>query len=444
MLESDEAARRLGVKVSTLYAYVSRGLLVSHRAPSGRKSLFEFEEVERLARRSRQGKVVETRMATITTAITQLTDDGPLYRGRRATDLATRATYEDVAEWLWTIDAGTEGDAAGSEGDTEGPTGADPPTAAGPMGGAAPGVVEEQGWEPLALGRPPDIGPSDRMRWAVVMAGARDPLRADLRPEAVTRTARRVAASMVAMAAPSVRGRRRLAEDDTPDAVDPRSSRLVLDDGRIVTDSVAARLTAALVPSPTPHMVRGVNAALVLMADHELATSTLAVRVAASTRADVYDALLAGLGTIAGPLHGGASQLAYSLLVDAERLGVERALDDTLRWQGVLPGFGHSVYKNGDARCTVLLHLFEELADPDRVALVRSLMALAAEHTIPLPNVDLAMAAIAWSTGMPPDAGRTLFSVARVAGWVAHYLEELTERPLRYRARAVYASTRRP
>ena len=55
-------------------------------------------------------------------------------------------------------------------------------------------------------------------------------------------------------------------------------------------------------------------------------------------------------------------------------------------------------------------------------------------HTIPLPNVDLAMAAIAWSTGMPPDAGRTLFTVARVAGWVAHYLEELGERPLRFRA----------
>ena len=77
MLESDEAARRLGVKVSTLYAYVSRGLLVSHPAASGRRRLFDVDEVERLARRSRQGKAVETRMVTITTGITQLTDDGP-------------------------------------------------------------------------------------------------------------------------------------------------------------------------------------------------------------------------------------------------------------------------------------------------------------------------------------------------------------------------------
>ena len=91
------------------------------------------------------------------------------------------------------------------------------------------------------------------------------------------------------------------------------------------------------------------NAALVLLADHELATSTMAVRVAASVRADPYDALLAGLATLAGPLHGGASQQAYELLVVAERDGVPRALNDVLRERGRLPGFGHAVYKSGDA-----------------------------------------------------------------------------------------------
>src|ERR1700737_2800779 len=103
MLESDEAARRLGVKVTTLYAYVSRGMLASHPAASGRRSLFDIDEVERLARRSRQGRAVETRMVTITTGITQLTDDGPIYRGRRATELATELPYEAVAEWLWDV-----------------------------------------------------------------------------------------------------------------------------------------------------------------------------------------------------------------------------------------------------------------------------------------------------------------------------------------------------
>ncbi len=399
MLESDEAARRLGVKMATLYAYVSRGLLVSHPSPTGRRRLFDVDEVERLARRSRQGKAVETRMATITTGITQLTDDGPVYRGRRATDLATRYRYEEVAEWLWDVDR---------------------------QGGVdlRPGPE----WVALELGRPPRIGTSDRMRWAVVMAGAADPLRSDLRPEAVIRAARQVAASMVEVLPAAGEAPPFVAVEGEPD----------------LTGSMAERLAWVLTPRPTADLVRAVNAAMVLMADHELATSTLAVRVAASTRADIYDALLVALGTIAGPLHGGASQLAYSLLIDAHREGPERALDDTLRWQRVLPGFGHTVYKHGDARFGVLLQLFEQLALPHQVELVHAIVEAAADHDIPPPNVDLALAAISWATGMPPDAGRTLFTVARVAGWVAHYLEELEERPLRYRARAVYATGRSP
>jgi citrate synthase len=180
----------------------------------------------------------------------------------------------------------------------------------------------------------------------------------------------------------------------------------------------------------------------VVLADHELATSTMAVRLAASTRADVYDALLAGLSTLAGPLHGGASPNAYALLDAAERDGARRALDDTLRWQGRLPGFGHAVYRNGDPRFTVLWRRFEEVAAPDDVRLARQVRDLAQQEDIPFPNVDLALAALAWSTGMAQDAGQVIFMVARFAGWVAHYLEELGERPLRYRARAVYATPR--
>jgi citrate synthase len=409
MLESDEAARRLGVKVTTLYAYVSRGLLVSHPAPSGRRSLFDMDEVERLARRSRQGKAVETRMVTVTTGITQLTDEGPIYRGRRATELATEATFEEVAEWLWDVPA-----APSRSDDQDGD------------------LNDGSAWTALPLGRPPEMGSSDRMRWAVVMAGAHNPLRADLRPESITRTARRVAASMVAVLPPA----------RSPDGGDVKCPWLVVD-GRARPNSMAERLTAGLSPAPTDRLVRGMNAALILLADHELATSTMAVRVAASTRADVGDALLAGLGTLAGPLHGGASQLAFSLLLEAERDGVERALDDTLRWQGFLPGFGHTVYQNGDPRFTVLWELFGQLATDEQVTMVQSLIAVAGEHSIPPPNVDLALAAMSWATGMAPDAGRTLFAVARVAGWVAHYLEELGERPLRYRARAVYSSSSR-
>jgi citrate synthase len=203
--------------------------------------------------------------------------------------------------------------------------------------------------------------------------------------------------------------------------------------------SVAGELAARLAPGADAGVVRAMNAALVLLADHELATSTVAVRVAASTRADLYDAVLAGLAVLAGPLHGGASQLAYGLLRDAERLGPERALDETLRWQRRLPGFGHTVYTEGDARYTVLESMFLSLASDAQRQALRAIVDLAASRNIPPPNVDLALAALSLATGMPDDAGRTIFAIARVAGWTAHYLEELEERPIRYRARAVYA-----
>ncbi len=378
MLTTEEAARRLGVKVPTLYAYVSRGLLESHPDPVRRGSLFDLDEIEGLAARSRGGRQTATRLATITTAVTQLDQKlGPIYRGRAAIDLASTSSFEEVAELLW------QSEGAGD-------------------------------WTAPDLGPCPLTPTLERMRWALVMCGATDPLRSDLRPAAVARAARRTTAALTGVVGP------------VPAREDPG-------------DSIAARLAARLDPSTAAVPTAAVNAALILMADHELATSTMAVRVAASVRSDPYDALLAGLATLAGPLHGGASQQAYELLVVAERDGVPRALNDVLRERGRLPGFGHAVYKNGDARFVALLTLAEPLLSEERRAMLHEVIALAAAHDVPLANCDLALAALSWGTGMPPDTGRTLFAVARLAGWAAHYMEELTETPLRFRARAVYS-----
>ena len=389
MLQSEEAARRLGVKLPTLYAYVSRGLLVSYPSDdSRRRRLFDVDDVEQLARRSRGSRQVESRLASVTTGITQIREDGASFRGHPVAELAARSTFEEVADLLWSADA-------------------------------APAD-----WEPVRLPRPPRLDTGDLLRWVTVLCGAKDRLRADLRAELVVRSARRLITTMVA-ALPTPAGVTRATD----------------------TGSTAERLSRHLVATPVPQAIRRqldrtVDVALVLMADHELATSTVAVRVAASTRADLYDAVLAGLGTLAGPLHGGASQLAYSLLVDASHHGVERALNECLRWQRVLPGFGHTVYKHGDPRVEPLLECFNRLARPDQRDLVAALIELARDHDVPAPNVDLALAAVTWATGMPTDAGRTIFTIARVAGWTAHYLEELGERALRFRARAVYATAR--
>ena len=98
-----------------------------------------------------------------------------------------------------------------------------------------------------------------------------------------------------------------------------------------------------------------------------------------------------------------------------------------------LPGFGHKVYKEGDPRFVALWDLASPLLSEERRRLFLEILERAAAHGVPQPNCDLALAALSWGTGMPPDAGRTIFTVARIAGWTAHYQEELMQRPLRFR-----------
>jgi citrate synthase len=275
------------------------------------------------------------------------------------------------------------------------------------------------------------------MRWALVMCGANDPLRADLSPVAVNRAARRVIAALTDVASPAAfTGREGSGDADGNGDGDG--------DGSL---SIALRLAQRLAGTAVPRSAgrnasewaAALNAALILMADHELATSTVAVRVAASTRADLYDALLAGLATLAGPLHGAASQGAYELLITVERDGPSRAIHDVLNRHDNLPGFGHKVYKEGDPRFAALWELARPLLSEERCGLFLEMLERAEADGVPFPNCDLALAALSWGTGMPPDAGRTIFTVARIAGWTAHYQEELMERPLRFRARAVYS-----
>ena len=414
MLESEDAARRLGVRLPTLYAYVSRGLLHSVRAPGGRRSLFDADEVEQLARRARGSKKVETRLVTITTSVTQIREDaGPLYRGRAATGLAGSASFEEVAALLW---------ATGEEGPQPWPL----PDPGRPRAAGAERTPTGPGPSPARPARRALFGVDDpvhRLQQVVLDVGTRDALRSNSSAGAVTAAARRV---IVAGAA---------AFGGVAGPVPP----LLLGD-RTVEDSVAGRVAAGLTARPGKDLVRTVNAVLVLLADHELATSTLAVRLAASTRADVYDALLAGLSALAGPLHGGASDQCYALLEDATRRSPEEALDEALRRWGRVPGFGHSVYRSCDPRFDTLLELFDRVAPPRPRRTVRALLELADAHGIITPNIDLGLAAVAFATRMERRAGQALFALARVAGWTAHYLEELSEPPLRFRARAVYAS----
>jgi citrate synthase len=388
-----EASERLGVKPATLYAYVSRGVLSRVRSATG-QSQFDPAEVEQLARRGRPRRAsVEGSGGEITieSRITSLGVDRPYYRGRDALGLSDRHAFEAVAEWLWT------GDVEALEKE--------------PAVWPASSVGTDAG-RTAQSGLPAEVLPLERLQVIVPALAATDPMRSNLAPDAVLDVGRALIAGMVeSLPGPSVKG------------------------------GIAERLWAKLRPARrrTP-LVDALRAALVLIADHELAASTFAARVAASVRADPYAVVMAGLATMSGPLHGGASLGAESLLAAAD--GPESVRDLIglrLRRGERIPGFGHMVYKPTDARATALLDRIRGLApDEGIVRKADAVLAEARRRRIPEPNIDFALAVLTRAAGMPIGAGEAIFAIGRTAGWLAHAREEYEHRtPLR--PRAIYA-----
>jgi citrate synthase len=391
-LSATEATARLGVKPQTLYAYVSRGLVRRERPPGHRTSRYSRADVERLAEHGRPRVRDGRPEIVVDQSVTLLDPAGRLaYRGWDATQAALDARYEEVAAWLW--------------GATIGPHDHWAADAAG-----------------LALARrvqdelPADTPLPDRLRVVVAALRSGDPLRNDRRAASVSARAGTLLATMV----------------EALPTVDPR-------DAPTATGSLAHRLWTRVSPlDPSRARVRALDRALSLLADHELATSTLAVRVAASTWADPYLLLLTGLATVGGPLHGGASEFVRDLLRSAVATTPEAAVGAALRDREQVPGFGHAVYEARDPRTAVLLDAVERAKPPRELwHAVQGLLAVMARADGPHPNVDFALGVLAESGRMVEGAGETVFAIARSAGWIAHGLEEYSHR-LRYRIRATY------
>jgi citrate synthase len=416
-LTTAEAARRLGVKPATLYAYVSRGLLGRERAADGRTSTFDPAEIDRLARpgRSRRGRRPAGELV-VPSALTAIERGLPWYRGLAVPDLAGTRSFEEVAAWLWTGRFPGAVAAGGRAGQPAGP------------GGLAPwraGAAALEAGRRAQAALPSAALPLERIRVIAAALAAGDELRLELHPAAVTAAGRALIAGLV-------------------DCL-PRPGPAA--DG----DAIAARLWAGLSPlDPEPGLVATLDAALVLLADHELAASTVAARVAASVRADPYAVVSAGLATVSGTLHGGASLGIEALLAEIDRparaagAGGRRLRDraaavvgERLRRGERLRGFGHRLYPDGDPRARALLErLGSAAAGSPRLAVVEALLEATGRRGLPDPNVDLALAALAHVTGMVRGAGEAIFAVARTAGWVAHALEEYDRNiPIRPRAR---------
>ncbi|MFD3656589.1 citrate/2-methylcitrate synthase [Streptomyces sp. NPDC058620] len=401
-LTTRETAELLGVKPETVYAYVSRGQLSSRRAPGGRGSTFDAAEVKSLVRRTgRREPGPADGGLVFRTGITLIESDRYYFRGVDATELARHHGYEEVAEWIWT-------------------------------GEIQPGIRFTAPPESLAAARravdalPAHSGSTDRLRVALVAAAATDPLRFDLSPRGVLSSARGLIPSLVG-ALPMAGGREFPAEGDTM--------------------GIARQLWPKLTAQPASAASLAVlDTALALLADHDLAASTLAARVAASAHAHPYAVVSAGLGVLEGPLHGAASGLAHRMLAEVvERGSASPVVADHLRTGRRVPGLGHRLYTGEDPRATALFALLADVPQAAPVlAAARDVVTTTARHTPLHANVDLALAVLSVACGMPAEAGEAVFAVSRTAGWIAHALEEYAERPLRMRPSGQYEGPRPP
>jgi citrate synthase len=397
LLSARETCRLLGISRATLYAYVSRGLLDSRPGPDHRSRLYPRADVERLAQRKRAGRgaaagaarSLDRGLPVLETRISLIRPDGPYYRGRSAVEMVrSGASLEDAARLLW--DCGDQDPFAEPLPDVW------PAHVAGLAANAALPPLER------ALAAIPLLALDVRHSFSSAPR---------VRHEIAAALLRQNAALLVARAPSSAPVHRLLAEVWKPG-----------DDG----------------------FADQVRAALVLCADHELNVSAFAARVVASTGAHLHATVCAGLAALSGPRHGGATARAYALIKDSLTTDARDAasprdfIEARLQRGDDLPGFGHALYPHGDPRAAELLvRLRAQHADAPAMRELDAIVTATEDVSGQHPNIDFMLAAICHANALPAMPALVMFAAGRLAGWLAHALEQQAEGKL-IRPRARY------
>jgi len=193
---------------------------------------------------------------------------------------------------------------------------------------------------------------------------------------------------------------------------------------------------------PDPDMVRVLDAALILHADHELNASTFAARVTAATMSDMYSSVTSAIGALKGPLHGGANEQVMRMLVEiGDPAKAESYVLDALSRKVRIPGFGHAVYRTEDPRAVVLRghaeRLSERTGDAPWFEIAKEVERVTRANTEVFPNVDFYSGIVYHLMGIPTELFTPLFACSRVVGWTAHILEQWSDNRL-IRPRAQY------
>lgn len=406
-LTVSQTATRLNVKPETVYSYVSRGLLSSHRTGTG--STLDALEVEAFAQHRRRPSVSSTLredgsrysangapLMVLDTNISHVVDGQLYFRGISTGDLVSHYHFESVASWLW-------GEPLNHSQKFE------------------TNIEDTRSAAKFVAALPEFASPLDRVTAALLALGSADPLR-----YAPQNNVAGLGAGLIAGVVSTLN--------------EARHKNFRPKDYR----GIAGGIRAAFGPlkEDDSRNICAIDAALVLLIDHDLAISTLAARAAASARATIYGGLTSAIGAMDSKLHGNASQDAAELISLVLQCGSpEKALAESIASKGrMVPGFGHGLYPDGDPRAKILLEVLHRESPDSHVLHAVEFLARVMENRTQLkPNIDLALAALLHVEGMAPDAGPAIFAIARSAGWIAHMMDEYACIPMRMRPHGRYS-----
>lgn len=335
-----------------------------------------------------------------------------IYYGYDIHDLATHSTFEETIYLLWNghLPTQTQLDELKQQLTKE--------------TGLPPEVQQLMRWIPK------DASPMDMLRTVISALSFYDPDGADMSRESNVRKAIRLTAKFPTIVTTFQRLRNGL------DAIEPR-------DDLSIAGNFLYTLRGDI---PEEIATRTMDMAFVLHADHELNASTFAARVTAATLSDMYSAIVSAIGTLKGPLHGGANEGVIKNLLEIGTVdNVEAWTLDALENKKKIMGFGHRVYRTEDPRATHLREmsgqLGERTGEKKWYEMSRKMEEVMLREKKLNPNVDFYSASTYYALGIPTDLFTPIFACSRISGWTAHVLEQYDNNRL-IRPRAEYIGPR--
>jgi citrate synthase len=394
-LTARQAADLLEVSLPTLYAYVSRGLIHSQASGEGHQHVYQREDVEILMARKQQrrdpARAVQQALhwgaPILESGLTLISEGHFYYRGYDAVSLSRNQTFERLVALLWL-------------GDLKAPLVILPAPAGDPVAEVYPHIFAETG----------DASTVEAFQIALTRLSVHDQAAYDLRQTAVVQAGTRILRQLTTVAARN---------------------------HPLTASGIAQALQRSWIPQ-TPAAAGLINTALALSIDHELNVSTFTARCVASAGSSPYAVVIAGLSALQGVKHGGMLRRIAALFDEVRAPGnAVRVLSNRMKRGETIPGFGHPLYPEGDPRGRLLLSLTEE-AFPGSTAFAQEIATATFELIAEQPTIDFGLVVLARALTLTTDQAMALFALGRVAGWIAHALEQYqSDQLIRPRARYV-------